>query len=311
MGLDGAADQGRTQVVKRRTAPIVISAFVALSGCSGGSSAQFDLQGHRGCRGWMPENSIPAMLVALDSGATTLEMDVVVSADGVALLSHEPWLSAEICLTPDGKPIAEGSEREWNLYQMDYRLIRQCDCGLKPHPRFPGQAKVLAHKPALKEVLEAVAEHVELRSLPMPDLNIEIKSTPEGDGEYHPEPEPYVQTVFEVVQEAGLVEKLIIQSFDERALRAANQLKPKPRLSLLVEGNPDFSAKVEGLGFVPEVYSPSFELVNRELVQFCKDRKMKLIPWTVNDPKEAQRLKALGVDGLITDYPGRVGTKSL
>ncbi len=255
----------------------------------------------------MPENSIPAMLVALDSGATTLEMDVVLSADGVVLLSHEPWLSAEICLSPDGRSIEAASERAWNLYEMDYRLIRACDCGMKPHPRFPEQAKVPAHKPALKEVFEAVAEHVRLRSLPMPDFNIEIKSTPEGDGVFHPEPEKYVQAVFAVVQEAGLVEKLIVQSFDERALRAAHQLEPKPRLALLVEGDPDFSARVEALGFVPDIYSPSFELVNRELVELCRQKDIKLIPWTVNEPQDAQRLIELGVDGLITDYPGRIG----
>jgi glycerophosphoryl diester phosphodiesterase len=255
----------------------------------------------------MPENSIPGMLVAIDSGVTTLEMDVVVSADSVVLLSHEPWLSAEICRAPDGGPIDPSREKEWNIYQMDYRLIRACDCGLKPHPRFPEQAKVPAHKPALREVFEEVAEHARLRSLPMPDFNIEIKSTPQGDGVFHPKPEDYVRLVFDVVKEAGLVEKLVIQSFDERSLRAASVLSPKPRLALLVEGDSHFSAKVEQLGFIPDIYSPSSELVSAELVEFCKQKKMKLIPWTVNDPLEAARLIELGVDGLITDYPGRVG----
>lgn len=307
MGLDGAADQGRSEVVKVLAVSVLLSGMLVLSGCTDDRPSNLDLQGHRGCRGWMPENSLPAMLVALDSGATTLEMDVVISADGVVLLSHEPWLSAEICLTPDGKPVAEGNEREWNLYQMDYRLIRQCDCGMRPHPRFPEQAKIPAFKPALKEVLEAVAEHAQLRARPMPDVNIEIKSTPEGDGVFHPAPEAYVRAVCAVVQEAGLFEKLILQSFDERALQAANRLVPKPRLALLVEGDADFSARVEALGFVPDIYSPSFELVNPELVQFCRDKEIQLIPWTVNEPEEAQRLIELGVDGLITDYPGRIG----
>ena len=67
----------------------------------------FDLQGHRGARGLVPENTIPAFLKALDLGVTTLEMDAVISADSQVVLSHEPWMSSAICSHPDGTPVTE------------------------------------------------------------------------------------------------------------------------------------------------------------------------------------------------------------
>src|SRR4030095_15394604 len=64
--------------------------------------SQFDKQGHRGCRGLMPENTIPAMKMALDLGVTTLEMDVVITKDKKVVLSHEPWFAQDITTLPDG-----------------------------------------------------------------------------------------------------------------------------------------------------------------------------------------------------------------
>jgi glycerophosphoryl diester phosphodiesterase len=68
-------------------------------------SAQFsyDLQGHRGARGLMPENTIPAMIKALDLGVTTLELDLAVTKDGQVIVSHEPYMNPVICLTPESR----------------------------------------------------------------------------------------------------------------------------------------------------------------------------------------------------------------
>src|SRR5689334_22632536 len=99
----------------------------------------FSLQGHRGYRGLMPENTIPAMLKAIGLGVNTLEMDICFSKDKKALLSHEPFFNHDITTTPDGSFITEKEEKNYNLYQMDYRLITKFDVGMKPHPRFPQQ----------------------------------------------------------------------------------------------------------------------------------------------------------------------------
>ncbi|MDA0940965.1 MAG: glycerophosphodiester phosphodiesterase family protein, partial [Bacteroidetes bacterium] len=100
-----------------------------------------DLQGHRGMRAHWPENSILGMEEAVAAGVTTLEMDVVIGSDGQPLLSHEPWLSPEICRSPLGQPIAEG-DHSWNLYTMPVADVVKCDCGAQGHPRFPQQRPV-------------------------------------------------------------------------------------------------------------------------------------------------------------------------
>src|SRR5690349_10487014 len=77
---------------------------------------KFDIQGHRGARGLRPENTLPAFLFALDSGVTTLEMDLAVTKDSQLVVSHEPWLSADICLDASGNPIPKKDERKFNIY---------------------------------------------------------------------------------------------------------------------------------------------------------------------------------------------------
>ena len=115
-----------------------------------------DIQGHRGARGLMPENTVPSFIHALTLGVTTLELDVVVSRDSQVVVSHEPFLSSTICLSPDGKAIPVEEEKRYNLYQMDYDDIRRADCGSKGNPRFPEQRKMAVAKPLLTEVIDSV-----------------------------------------------------------------------------------------------------------------------------------------------------------
>src|ERR1700754_3858617 len=113
----------------------------------------FDKEGHRGCRGLMPENTIPAMMKALELGVTTLEMDAVITADNQVVLSHEPFFNHEITTKPDGKLVTAQEEKSLNIYKMTYAQTQQYDVGLRPHPRFPQQQKLKATKPLLKEVI--------------------------------------------------------------------------------------------------------------------------------------------------------------
>ncbi|MCY7329566.1 MAG: glycerophosphodiester phosphodiesterase, partial [Saprospiraceae bacterium] len=91
----------------------------------------FDLQGHRGCRGLMPENTIPAMLRAVDLNVNTLEMDVVITADGQVILSHEPFFNHEITTKPDGTPVTGVEEKQLNIYKMTYAQTTRYDVGLR------------------------------------------------------------------------------------------------------------------------------------------------------------------------------------
>lgn len=266
-----------------------------------------DLQGHRGCRGLVPENSIPAMLKALELGVNTLEMDVVISKDKFVLLSHEPVLSHEICLTEYGEEISEDDEPLFNLYKMTYDEIKKCDCGTKPVKRFPGQQKIKVHKPLLAEVIDSVELYLKNNSLPPVQYNIEIKSTSETDGTYHPRTAEFTERVMDVIREKNMEGRVIIQSFDVRPLQSIRKKYSDIKLALLVENRMGPEKNIEKLGFIPDIYSPDHFLVNEELMKFSMENNMKVIPWTVNEKEEILSVLKLGVDGIITDYPDKAG----
>jgi glycerophosphoryl diester phosphodiesterase len=265
----------------------------------------FDKEGHRGCRGLMPENTIPAMINALGLGVTTLEMDISFSKDKKPFLSHEPFFNHEITTKPDGTYIDEKDERSYNMYRMDYDSIIKYDVGLKPHPRFPKQEKLKAVKPLLADVFKAVKEAMMTRRRPFPYFNIETKCMPATDGIYHPEPGEFVELLMRVIKQYDMEEYVIIQSFDFRSLQYLHLHYPKIKTAMLIEADDKgtFETQLKDLGFVPSIYSPAFELVNKALVEKCHAQHIGLIPWTVNDKKKIAELKLLGVDGLISDYP--------
>ncbi|HNC39904.1 MAG TPA: glycerophosphodiester phosphodiesterase family protein, partial [Chitinophagaceae bacterium] len=179
---------------------------------------EFDKQGHRGCRGLMPENTIPAMIHALDLGVTTLEMDVVITKDNKVILSHEPWFGEEITTKPDGTYMGPREERKFNIYWMTYEQTKDFDVGMKPHPRFPNQQKMNITKPLLADVMDSVNKSMMVRRRPFPFYNIEIKTNPLGDGVFHPKPEAFVDLLMSIINEKGIAEQVIIQSFDFRNL---------------------------------------------------------------------------------------------
>jgi glycerophosphoryl diester phosphodiesterase len=264
---------------------------------------EFDIEGHRGCRGLLPENSIPAFIKALELGVNTLEMDVVITLDKQVLVSHDPFLSHEFCIGPDGRNITEGEERNFNLYKMSYEEIKKCECGLKPHPRFPLQKKISVSKPLLKDVVSTIESLIEKKGYKEVQYNIEIKSTPEGDNIFHPETEEFSDLLMEVLNEKNITQRTIVQSFDVRALKYLNTKYPGQMVSYLIENNLPPEENLNILGFTPDVYSPEYLLVDENLIKLGRKLKMKIIPWTINDLDTILKLKRKGVDGIITDYP--------
>lgn len=265
----------------------------------------FDIEGHRGCRGLMPENTIPAMMKALELGVTTLEMDAVITKDKQVILSHEPFFNHEITTGPDGKFVTEQDERNLNIYKMTYAQTQTYDVGLKPHPRFPNQKRLKATKPLLKEVIENVEAYHKLNGGRTVFYNIETKTQPATDNTFHPSPGDFVNTLMGVINGANITDRVIIQSFDFRTLQVLHRRYPTVKTAALVE---DFDKRsldeqLKALGFKPTIYSPHYSLVNKELIAKCHELQIKVIPWTVNDKAKIDELKALGVDGLITDYP--------
>ena len=157
------------------------------------SGQEFDLQGHRGARGLFPENSIEGFLAAVELQVNTVEMDVVISKDNKVVVSHEPWVSSTICWGANDKPVLEGTDLR--IYSMSYDELTNYNCGSQPHPDFPLQAKIPTFKPLLNEVITEVEASAAALEVPALYYNIEIKSTPEGDGVFHPEPKEFCQLV--------------------------------------------------------------------------------------------------------------------
>src|SRR5688572_7580508 len=156
---------------------------------------KFDVQGHRGARGLKPENTIPGFLLAIDSGVTTIELDVVVTKDKQVVVSHEPWMSASICLDPTGTPLQAKEEKKANIYQLTYEQVKQYDCGSLGNKNFPQQEKIALSKPLLNDVIVAVENHIKNYGSYEVDYNIEIKTTLEGDKKFHPSVEEFSDLV--------------------------------------------------------------------------------------------------------------------
>lgn len=263
----------------------------------------FDLEGHRGARGLMPENTIPAMIRALELGVTTLEMDTHITKDGQVVLSHDPYINHEHDLLPNGSEISSANKHKYVLYQLDYATIRTFDAGSKFYAKFPQQEKLPTYKPLLSDLIDSVQVYLQQNDLPQVYYNIETKSKPSGDGKLHPAPEEFVDLLMDVIEAKGIAEWVIIQSFDVRTLQVLRQRYPHVKTSLLVENAKGLNKNLETLGFIPDIYSPYYRHVTSKLIKDCHAKGMKVIPWTINELQEMQRLKEMGVDGLISDYP--------
>ena len=270
-----------------------------------GGWGAFDKQGHRGCRGLMPENTIPAMLNAIGLGVTTLEMDVCISKDKKVFLSHEAFFNHEITTKPDGGFIDEKDEKSFNMYQINYADIMKYDVGMKPHPRFPDQQKMKAVKPLLSDLFKAVKEYMMTARRPFPLFNIETKCLPETDNKYHPAPAEFVELLIKEIKDNQMEDLVIIQSFDFRTLQYLHQHYPNIKTAMLVEAisKSSFRKQIKDIGFTPTIYSPESIMVIPELIKDCHELNIKIIPWTVNDKQKIDEFKKMGVDGIITDYP--------
>nr|WP_314865503.1 glycerophosphodiester phosphodiesterase family protein [uncultured Flavobacterium sp.] len=266
---------------------------------------QLDKQGHRGCRGLLPENTTSAFLKAIDLGVNTLEMDVVITKDNQVILSHEPFFNHEITTLPNGGYVSESDEKALNIYKMPYSEVIKYDVGLKVHSRFPQQQKMKVFKPLLSAVIDSVETYAKINHKQPLFYNIETKMRPQADNLFHPEPKEFVDLMMGVILQKKIEDRVIIQSFDIRSLQYLHQKYPNIKTALLVEAfdKKELLKQIEDLGFTPTIYSPAQELVNLKLVQECRVKKIKLIPWTVNDLETIHKFTAMGVDGIISDYP--------
>lgn len=283
----------------------------------------FDLQGHRGARGLLPENTLPAFERALAIGVSTLEMDAAITADGVVVISHDPVLNPDLVRGPDGQWLT----RPPAIRQLTWAQLQTYDVGrIRPGSRY---AQTFAQQqpidgtrmPRLADVFQRVkalrADHVQ--------FDIETKIDPRRP-ENTLAPEAFVQALLAVIRAEGMEERVMIQSFDWRTLRLVQQQAPRVRTVYLSIQRPTANTIdaepglwTAGLtraehGSVPKmvraaggpIWSPNFNDLTPELLREAQSLGLKVIPWTVNEVADIARLIDWKVDGLISDYPDRV-----
>lgn len=271
---------------------------------------KFEIQGHRGARGLAPENTLPAFFRAIDEGVHTLELDVVISKDRKVVVSHEPYFNPAISTLPNGEYVSKATQN--NTYVLNFREIKRYDVGQRGNPAFPEQAKINTHKPLLKDVLKHSEAYAEKQGVAPLRYNIELKSLVEEYNISQPEPQAFSDLVVGVIAAHLPPERVTIQSFDFNILKHWHQEitagnYPKVALSALVEptDNNEVAYNLEKLGFIPDVWSPYFKKLSSEIVAELHEKHIRVIPWTVNEIADMNKMKEIGCDGLITDYPNR------
>ncbi|MFP5492600.1 MAG: glycerophosphodiester phosphodiesterase family protein [Bacteriovoracia bacterium] len=262
-----------------------------------------DWQGHRGARGLFPENTTEAMLEALKYPITTLELDVVVAKDNVVMVSHEPWMSSEICLDLKGNSV---KEKAINLYKLTSDEIIKYDCGSKKHDRFPQQKKMKTFKPRLEKLLSETEKVILQKNLQI-NYNIEIKSTPEDERDgFQPDVAKFTDLVIATIIRKVDPSRVTIQSFDWRVLKYLHKAYPTWKTVALIEESFTPEKVLKDLGFIPTVFSPYFKELTVEKIKFFQKKGVQVIPWTVNEVSDMEKMLKMGVDGIITDYPDRI-----
>ncbi len=305
-----------------------MSAFITALLALVSAAHAFDLQGHRGARGLMPENTLPGFARALSLGVTTLELDVGVTRDGVVVVAHDPSLNPAITRGPDEAWLSAPGPalRDLSWAELGKYDVGRLDPATRYAARFPDQTPADgARIPSLAQVIALTRKAGNDRVR----FNIETKVSPADPG-LTPEPESLVRALLEVLRAEDVTHRASIQSFDWRTLRHVQRLSPAIPTAYLTaqqrwldnvrKGRPGRSEWTAGLdvddfeGSIPRlvaaaggrIWSPYYkELDKAQLIQ-AHDLGLEVVVWTVNDRAVMHALIDLGVDGIITDYPDRL-----
>ena len=281
---------------------IIIASIFATAGHA---QTTFDKEGHRGGRGLMPENTISSMKNAVDLGVT-LEMDISFSKEKLPIVSHDQFINPRFCLKSNGDTISNLEAKSYRLYGMPYSEISKFDVGSKFYPLFPQQKKIKEHIPLLADLIDSVEAYAKQKGVKPPHYNIETKTSLKGDNVEHPAPQEFVDLLMAVIVKKGILDRVIIQSFDPRTLDMVHKQYPQVPTAWLVSNKKSLKENLSSLSFKPTIYSPDFKMLDKQMVDECHTLGIKVLPWTVNNAEDIARIKALGVDGIISDYPDRL-----
>lgn len=257
-----------------------------------------DVQGHRGCRGYLPENTLPAFERALEIGVNTLELDVAVTRDGVVVVHHDRGLNPAIARGPDGKWV----KRATPINQMTWAELQTYDVGrLDPASaygkKFPQQKPIDGTRIPKLSDLFALAGSADVR------FNIEPKSDEDQPDETLP-PEPFARALIAEVRKHSMEKRTTVQAFDWRLLKVVEREAPEMPTVYCTEGQGSDPARVHAAG--GKIWSPDFQRLTPTKLVIARKSNIWVTVWTVNEPADIALMIAMGVDGIACDYPDRV-----
>lgn len=314
--VDVVPNQSEVRVFDANTTVSVTEATTAARSPSGPSrpgpwaDGQTDIEGHRGARGLVVENTLPGVTAALDAGVTGIEIDVRMSADGQLVVWHDPVLLAAKCRSTKGDLVGA------RIDELTLEQLRTVDVGSQTLPQFATQRAAPGARIATLAEVFAVGES---RSS-SPWWTIEVKLDPTDERQVALR-ERLVEAALAAVHEVGVAHRCFMHSFDWAVLDLSRELDPGVLRSALTQahhfraGSPwtgsvdpaehheDLVAGVAALG--ASVVSPDFALIDAELVRRAHALDISVLAWTVNELDDLTRMLELGVDGIVTDYPDR------
>ena len=263
---------------------------LALLNLPAADKRKIQVHGHRGARARRPENTLPAFRYALEQGVDVLELDVAVTRDNVAVVSHDPLLNPAICSGPKlGIPI----------HTLTHAQLLEYDCGAKKNPAFADQVPVVGTRmPTLDEVFD-------LGKGNSVQFNVETKIFADRP-ELSPGPEAFTRLILDSIRRHGLEKRVILQSFDPRTLRVMKRLDATVRRSALFEKEADWLRIAQD--FDAGILSPEFRLVTAERVSQAHAAGLEVVAWTANKPEDWRRLVETNVDAIISDDPAALIT---
>lgn len=277
-----------------------------LSSCQSSSNLQHSppnttvhsvkIHGHRGSRGTHPENTLRAFEEALLAGADFLELDLVLSADGVPIVTHDPVISFDLCLDQNLKPIA----RQVPIGNLKLTEIKTFQCGSIPHPMFTDQQK---GSPTSLLTLDEFLQWFSTQKTSGVFINLETKmKAPQGTKK--PSPKKFVDAIISRLKKYKMSDKTLLQSFDFRTLKEVRKRDPHFKISMLFEKQEPFCQKAQTMR--ADIISPEFSLVSKKEIEACHQMGIEVHPWTLNEQAKWEQAIQWKVDGIITDYPRKL-----
>ena len=258
-----------------------------------------DVQGHRGTRGNLPENTLPAFKRALEIGVDTLELDCGVTRDGVVVIHHDRRLNPDVARGSDGKWVTAPAP---TVHELTFEQLQKYDVGrIRPGSeyakRFPHQKPIDGTRIPKLADLFAMTRDSKVR------FNIETKLLPA-----HPDetvgPEAFARALIAEFRKAGVTKRAVIQSFDYRTLKIVEREAPEIETVYLTEITHAVPEQVHAAG--AKIWSPDFHAITPYVMNEVRRLGLRVVVWTPNEPADIEQMIDAGVDGIISDYPERV-----